>query len=369
MEFDPKLNRLGKDKELRQGLSVVIQIGDSLCVTNDETVSLERLSRVAGEKEGDLKYGDHKQFALSDYLGLPVSPPDGIEEADVEGLDYRGGYLWLVGSHSLKRKQPDKKTLEKNFERLADVTSDGNRYLLARIPVVEKGGSFTLEKEVSLGGERRVAAQLPCSEIDNDLTKALAEDMHLGRFLKIPGKDNGFDIEGLAVTNEGRVFLGLRGPVLRGWAVILELEPEPDERDQSSLKLKGINSKNPFNPSNPTYRKHFLNLGGLGIRDLCLHGSDLLILSGPTMDLDGPVTVFRWKGGASPKGESLVPFAELEKVIDIPYGVEEDHAEGIALFSPDGQKRNSLLVVYDSASCIRQAGASGLKADVFALPD
>ena len=57
----------------------------------------------------------------------------------------------------------------------------------------------------------------------NDLTEALRGDEHLGSFLAIPGKDNGFDIEGLAVAGE-RLFIGLRGPVLRGWAVILEVE-------------------------------------------------------------------------------------------------------------------------------------------------
>ncbi|MNG03413.1 hypothetical protein D3C84_864920 [compost metagenome] len=35
------------------------------------------------------------------------------------------------------------------------------------------------------------------------------------------------------------------------------------------------------------YRKHFFALNGLGFRDLCTSGDDLLILAGPTMDLDG----------------------------------------------------------------------------------
>lgn len=48
LEFDPELNALGKDKSLRDGLSVTVQIGDTLWVTNDETISLERLSLVAG---------------------------------------------------------------------------------------------------------------------------------------------------------------------------------------------------------------------------------------------------------------------------------------------------------------------------------
>src|SRR5262245_25368866 len=110
LEFNPELNKLSKDKALRDGLSVVVQIGDTLWVTNDETISLERLSRQRQRREGAYHYGEHTQFALSDFLRLPVSPPsdpkkrDQIEEADVEGLDYRDGYLWLVGSHSLKRK-------------------------------------------------------------------------------------------------------------------------------------------------------------------------------------------------------------------------------------------------------------------------
>ena len=40
LEFNPELNRLSKSKKLRDGLSAVVQIGDTLWVANDETVSL-----------------------------------------------------------------------------------------------------------------------------------------------------------------------------------------------------------------------------------------------------------------------------------------------------------------------------------------
>jgi hypothetical protein len=121
-------------------------------------------------------------------------------------------------------------------------------------------------------------------------------------------------------------------------------------------------------PNDRLYRKHFLHLGGLGIRDLCMQASDLLILAGPTMDLDGPVTIFRWPGGVEPEGDSVVPASELERVLDVPYGQGLDHAEGMALFSPDGGKARSLLVVYDSASESRQLGENTVAADVFLLP-
>jgi Protein of unknown function (DUF3616) len=104
MEFNRERDDLGKDKELRDGLSVVVQIGDTLWVANDETISLERLSLVEAGNTGNYRYGrHHKQFSLNDYLRLAVPPspdPADLEEADVEGLVYADGYLWLVGSHT-----------------------------------------------------------------------------------------------------------------------------------------------------------------------------------------------------------------------------------------------------------------------------
>jgi uncharacterized protein DUF3616 len=366
LEFHPERDDLGKGKELRDGLSAAVQIGDTLWVTNDETISLERLSLVVGGNTGNYRYGrHHKQFSLNDYLRLPVPPPPDpaeLEEADVEGLVYEDGYLWLVGSHSLKRKKPKPQDgAEKAQKQLAQVSSDGNRYLLARIPIVERNGTYTLAKEDTQNGKKRTAAQLRGGDQGNDLTEALRGDEHLGSFLAIPGKDNGFDIEGLAVAGE-RLFVGLRGPVLRGWSVILEVALEEGYDQPSTLRLKAIG------PHDRLYRKHFLYLGGLGIRDLCAQGSDLLILAGPTMDLDGPVAVFRWPGDAEPGGENVVPASELERVLDVPYGQGVDHAEGMTLFSSDGGRAHSLLVVYDSASESRQSGGSAVAADVFPLP-
>jgi hypothetical protein len=367
LKFNTKYNDLGDGKELCYGLSAVVQIGETLWVTNDETMSLERLSLVERDISGHYRYEKHEQFPLDEYLNLPVSPPMNKEkddvEADVEGLAYENGYLWLVGSHSRKRKKPKKqKSDEENLARLAEVTADGNRFLIARIPVAEEDGRYRLEKEAIHHGKKYIAARLHGDDKGNDLTKALSQDEHLQAFLTIPGKDNGFDIEGLAIASN-RLLMGLRGPVLRGWAVILEVEMKEDNDIPTTLRLKKIGQ------DNRPYRKHLLDLGGLGIRDLCVHGSDLLILAGPTMDFDGPVVIFRWPGGTEPKeDESLIPADLLERVMDIPYGQGVDRAEGLTLFSPDGALPRSLLVVYDSSSEERRMEADTTKADIFVLP-
>ena len=366
LEFHPERDDLGKGKELCDGLSVALQVGDTLWLANDETISLERLTLEKGEDTNEYRYArQHKQFSLNDYLPLPIPPtddPEDIQEVDIEGLAHEGGYLWLVGSHSLKRKKPKLKDgVKKAQKQLTKCNWEANRALLARIPIVERDNTFELEKETTRHGNTYTAAMLPILDESNALLGALREDEHLAPFMAIPGKDNGFDIEGLAIAGK-RLFLGLRGPVLRGWAVILELEITEDEKDSSLLKMKSIGR------DGRPYRKHFLQLGGLGIRDMCVHGGDLLILAGPTMDLDGPVTIFRWKDGASPKDESMVADEALARVLDVPFGQGVDHAEGMCLFSTDGSKASTLLVVYDAASVSRQPGESTLAADVFALP-
>ncbi|QPK64224.1 DUF3616 domain-containing protein [Methylomonas sp. LL1] len=360
LQFDPALNQLGNGKRLAGGLSVVTRIGDTLWLANDETASLERLTLFKTDQNTQFIGLNHCQFRLSDFLKLPVTPDISVQagqEVDLEGLAHADGYLWMIGSHSLKRGKPKPdRGDDANQDKLATVSSEGNRYLLARIPVVENNGLYSLVKKVETQGKTLKAACLHADKDGNELTQALKKDRHLAAFMAIPGKDNGFDIEGLAVVGK-RLFIGLRGPVLRGWALILEIEP-----DEQGKHLRNIG------PKHALYRKHFLQLDGLGIRDLCLSGSDLLILAGPSMNLDGPVAVFRWPDAATVDQECLVPAAELERILEIPYGQGEDHPEGMTLFSADHKDKLSILIVNDSAAANRQPSPEGLLADVFRLP-
>ncbi|MCK9315355.1 MAG: DUF3616 domain-containing protein [Verrucomicrobia bacterium] len=81
-----------------------------------------------------------------------------------------------------------------------------------------------------------------------------------------PKKPNGFNIEGLAATPEGTLLIGFRNPIPKGKALLIPL-------------------KNPgevINGAKPVFDKPItLDLGGLGIRDICYSENGYLIVAGP----------------------------------------------------------------------------------------
>jgi hypothetical protein len=349
-----KLNpNLYSGKDLRDGLSAVVRIGDYLWLAGDETANLERVTL----KQEDL-YAEHDSFPIAKYLNLPEIDT----EIDIEGLDYQGHYLWFTGSHSLKRKRvrPEEADQLKEIKRLTKVEKEANRYVLGRIPLVKNLDTGVLELRKTCPNPDHpqrllTAGMIPLTEKGNELYDILQKDDHLKDFFAIPGKDNGFDIEGLAVYND-RVFLGLRGPVLRGWAMILEIEFELDS--DSKLKIRKKDDKK--------YRKHFIQLGGMGVRELCVYGNDLLVLAGATMDLSATIAVFRWKNAFTHDENELVKASEVEKLFEVPHGFGEnagkDKAEGMTLLN-----KNELLIVFDSPADIRKTALSEVIADVFAI--
>jgi hypothetical protein len=353
--------------KLTDALSAALFVGDNLWVTSDELTSVERLSTDDG-----LTFQHHKSFPLEGLLDLPAQGTEFDQEIDIEGMDFRDSHLWLIGSHSIKRKKVDKDDTgsdAKLINKLTKTEADGNRFILARIPLVRNGETGEQEllspaEDPPGAGQILQASRLPGDTRSDALTDALRQaeggkgDPHLASFLDIPGKDNGFDIEGLAVAGE-KVFVGLRGPVLRGWAIILELSVVTS--DPSRLMLKN------FGSSGRPYRKHFLDLNGLGIRELCVNGEDLLVLAGPTMNLDGPTVLYRWRNAINTADESLIRGDQLVRELEIPFGPGTDHAEGIAII-PGEEQPLQILVVYDNPSSQRKEGTGAVRADVFELP-
>ena len=345
------------DQAVRSDLSTVAAQGRSLWVANDEFATIERLLR-----QDDGSYAGHEILPLAELFDLPEGAGG---EMDIEGLDVADGYLWVVGSHSLTRDKPrpDENDPNQALAELTDIDHHPNRHFLGRIPLVEserEAGVFEARRKAKAahGAAKRRSACLKMTAKGGALAKALADDVHIGRFMGVPAKENGFDIEGIVARDE-RLFLGLRGPVLRGWALLLEVEVQ--EPRKGRLKLRKIGD------DGARYLKHFLDLGGLGIRELAFDGDALVILAGPTMDLDGPVVLYRWPDALAAGAQTVVPADRLEQVVRLPYGRGEDHAEGICwLPAADGDGRE-LLVVYDSPSAGRLRDGTAIEADVFQL--
>lgn len=327
---------------------------ECLWVAGDEACAIDRLTRLDPSGSELLRFGDGLSFSLAELLDLPGAPD---EEADLEGMAVADGYLWVVGSHGLKRKNVKSgRDDAENAKRLAKVTLDGNRRLLACLPIeLGDGGKPCLVREADDG---RRARRLKGDAESNLLTQALADDLHFGPYMGIPGKDNGLDIEGLVIDGN-RLLLGLRGPVLRGWSAVLEIAVEAKG---DHLRLA------PLDGNGSLIRKHFLQLEGLGIRDMHFSGDDLYILAGPTMVLDGDVRVFKWPNAKSLLAANREPVRfehTLVERVSLPHGHGTNRAEALCEL-PVGfvSPMPSWLVLYDAPGLDRREGEYTVFGDV-----
>ena len=128
------------------------------------------------------------------------------------------------------------------------------------------------------------------------MRKLLLGDPLLERFQRVPSKDNGIDLEGFE-SRGGSHYLGLRGPVLRGQALIAQVAG-----DFSKLE-----------------RIFCLSLEGKGIRSLRYHegpgGKGFYVLAGSALAERSEFVLYRWSGRSScfaPGGPGLTRIGRLE---------------------------------------------------------
>jgi hypothetical protein len=136
-----------------------------------------------------------------------------------------------------------------------------------------------------------------------------------------PKATGGFNIEALAVTPEGTLLIGFRNPIPQGRALLAHLL-NPRET------IAGQPAK--FGP--PLQ----LDLGGLGLRDLCPATNGYYLVAGPASGGQGASRLFFWPGGpAAPQAITEIRFAD-------------SNPEGICFF--DFGNRADFLIVSDDGT-------------------
>jgi hypothetical protein len=233
--------RLMGDLKQADQLSGATLHNDLLVICPDEKARLNVL-----KKAGDDRY---------ELITSPKLLDDNDSELDMEGLASDGAHVYVVGSHSAARKKvEDDKSYEQNRERLAEVKLEPSRDCVVRLKLDPNG-------EVA-------------SKENLNLRDVLDDDKILSRFVRIPSKENGIDIEGIAIS-EGKLYVGFRGPVLReNWTPILVTTFD----DLGAYELR------------------FVNLEGRGIRDIVAIEGGFLLLSGPIGDGNTDYHLHFWDG-------------------------------------------------------------------------
>ena len=347
------------DDPIWQDVSSLAVAGRTLFCTCDETASVESLTWDPDANRA----GDHESFPLGLIFDLPAGATG---EMDIEGLSVADGWLWICGSHGLKRGKPRKK-----LGNLGKLKWDPNRGFLGRIPLEPRDGDRWEPVRYSPAAEGRPArraAMLPMTKgPKTPLRKMLAKDPLIGPFMDLPCKENGFDVEGLA-AHEDEVVLGLRGPVLRGWAILVRMKMKTTK--QGFLKPRKL-------PNGKRYSLHIVDLDGQGVRDLVWDrgarsgaksadkAGRLLLLSGAIADHPAPQSVYAL--AASDLERDLILGHRLPRLLDLPVKRDGDNAEGLDILTrPDGARR--LTLVYDAPHAERTDPEEGeLIADLFAL--
>ena len=270
-------------------VSAIAIVNDRLVIGSDETAIVQILKKT---HEG---YAVERTFPISLFPVTNGTP----KEIDIEGIAADANTVYVIGSHAHVRSsaKPDDK-YKKNRERLDKNPSKPEREAeFAARSVVAK---FTLDRN-----------GVPSDLHHSSLRKILDEAYPFKLFRDIPSKENGIDIEGLAVRG-GKLYAGFRGPVLRGnYVPILEFE---------------------FSDPVSRHRVLYVNLRGRGVRDIVAAKSGFLILAGPVGDGSETYQIYEWDGEDVVCGIDR-PYAAtgLKLLVDIPNVPKGAKAEGLAI--------------------------------------
>jgi hypothetical protein len=289
-----------------EDLSAIGRLGISLLVGTDEGTGPNgdvNIIQVLSMQADD-------QYVVSGDIVLFTGDKENGKELDIEGIAVEDNYIYVIGSHSSKRKtvEPDK-SYKKNRKTFNDkrIDDETNRDWLYRL---------------------KVNAQMQATEKKKITLRGIIQNHKvLKTFSRIPSKENGIDIEGIAVVNEW-IYIGFRGPVFRdNYVPVLKLKFDDPENTASLL---------------------WVNFAGGGIRDMAKVDDGFLIISGPVGDGAGAYAVHHWDGRDMIPGKKRAQ-AEIGKMIklgeiDPPEGGK---AEGILVMDESDNGSYKFMVIFD----------------------
>lgn len=265
-------------------LSGAAVVGDYLVIVSNDQVQPQVL-----KKDGD-GYVVHKS--------VPV-PHANTHNLDLEATAAEGSIVYLTGSHGRVRNIG----VKGNVVGVGGVEARRHRDCVFR---------FTLGADGTPGPVERTS-----------LWSVLDAHPVLGPFRALASKENGVDIEGLAVK-DGRLYFGFRGPVLRDrWVPVLSCT---------------------FDDPSGTARTLYVQLGGRGVRDMVAVDDGFLILAGPTGDGDWSFRIYHWDGK---DGLNDADPGKTRRLADLPRAAA-GKPEGLTVLGRSGD-RYDLLLLYDGA--------------------
>lgn len=224
-----------------------------------------------------LQFGDDGVGVLKSNILLDAYRGHSPGEFDIEGLSASGQTLYAIGSHSAKRpKIKENKTHKKNLKRLRfdSIEQQPSRDILFKLSINDSGELVSMNSK--------------------SLRETLEKNELLNGYAELPSKENGIDIEAIAVSDK-LIYLGFRSPVFRhGYVPVLKVDY--DETENSQLI--------------------FVNLEGRGIRGMTAVSDGFLVIGGPTGDEHSDYALFHWNGRDSLPGKRK-PKISLGKVVPL----------------------------------------------------
>lgn len=230
---------------------------------------------VANDEDNILRvYRREKPEAPQSIDLEPLLKLNDSAEIDIEGVAQIGEIVYWIGSHGQNKNGENRP----------------NRRLLFATRVTVKDKAVRLE-----------VVGTPYTALRDDLIEAPSLQKYgLAQAAKLsPKAKNGFNIEGLASTPEGRLLIGFRNPLPGGKGLVVTLDNPSEVMAAKPSKLGAV---------------YELNLGGLGIRSMEYSPgrASYLIVAG-SFDDAGKFAFYTWSGktGDDAIAISGVNFASL----------------------------------------------------------